>query len=139
MKRRILPLIFMFAGACTVCVGIYIYSNTLAFLGRSKAATGTVVEIVVSTTDRPGKKARTTQRPLIEFRTENGEPTRFKSELGTKNSSYSVGDTVPVLYDPADPTEARIDSFLTKYGLETLLSGLGTIFLAIGLIAFVRA
>lgn len=138
MKSRILPLLFMCAGACTVGVGIYIYSNSLAFLDHAKSATGTVVEIAISSSNRPGKKEKVTQRPIIEFQLESGDKARFKSELGTKSSSYSVGDTVPVLYDPAEPSEARIDSFLTKYGLETLLSSLGTIFLAIGLIAFLR-
>jgi hypothetical protein len=45
--------------------------------------------------------------PVIEFKTPTGESVEFMDERGDFGS-YEVGEQVPVLYDPNEPTQAIV-------------------------------
>jgi hypothetical protein len=73
-------------------------------------AEGRVVD-VVSRTKTSGGERKTYFYPVVEFRTADGERVRFESSTGSNPSSYRVGDTVRVRYDPQTPQSALIDSW----------------------------
>ena len=70
--------------------------------------------------------------PEIAFRTADGHPIKFQSQLGSERPDLAVGDTVRVRYHTGQPNEAELDSFWSLWGLVALLGGLGAIFTAIG-------
>ncbi len=71
---------------------------------------GRVVE-VISRTKTSGGERKTYFYPVVEFRTADGESVRFEGSTGSNPSSYRVGDTVRVRYDPQTPQSAVIDSW----------------------------
>lgn len=87
-------------------------------------AEGIVVELM-----RSGKG----YKPLVHIQVEG----RTHEILGTVSSSppsFSVGDRVDVLYPPGNPAAGVIDSFMERYFVPVLLTGLGAIFGSIGLV-----
>ena len=53
--------------------------------------------------------------------------------LSSSPPSYHRGQTVKVLYNPADPREAQIDRGVANYWLAALFGGMGFLFLVMGL------
>jgi hypothetical protein len=50
--------------------------------------------------------------PIVEFRAQDGMEYSFRHTIGSNPASYSVGEEVEVLYDPAKPEDsATINSF----------------------------
>ncbi len=54
---------------------------------------------------------RTTYAPIVHFKTDRGREIEFFGRGGS-GTSYSEGDRVTVIYDPANPSRARILSFV---------------------------
>jgi hypothetical protein len=50
---------------------------------------------------------------------------QFQSDEGATRPAYRVGDTVEVLCDPANPRNARLDTWSSRWGLATICPGLG--------------
>ncbi|WP_284123697.1 DUF3592 domain-containing protein [Parerythrobacter aestuarii] len=51
----------------------------------------------------------------VVFRTSTGEEIGFENRQGSALRSHEVGDIVDVVYDPADPSDAIIDNFWTRF------------------------
>lgn len=93
---RLIGLIFAMVGLIMFIVLGFVYSNERRFVASSRAAEGTVIDLVldVSTTRRNGAIRRTNHvyKPLVAFRTASGQETAFLSSSGSNPPSYSVGD-----------------------------------------------
>lgn len=61
--------------------------------------------------------------PLIEYTTNEGRTRQFQSHIASNRPKYSVGDKVPMIYDPAKPSRARIDSFSDQWLVAGLFGG----------------
>ena len=68
------------------------------------------IGVVIDTTD----KGRGLGYPIIRFVTLNGKAVVFTERINTL-TSYSIGQEVPVLYDPANPEHAGIDRVLNLW------------------------
>ena len=66
----------------------------------------------------------------VEFRTSEGGMVRFKD----KGPAADVGDKVDVLYNPANPSEARIRDSWQLWGVWSLFLGVGAVIALWGLI-----
>jgi len=77
--------------------------------------------------------ARTYYFPQIAFTSANGERISFKSTGGSK-VAIAQGTVIPLLYDPAQPHEATLNSFGSLWLFPLVLSLLSLPFLAIGLV-----
>lgn len=98
-----------------------------AFVARAAPADGTVVELVPS---RSGKS--TSWYPRVAFVTADGRRVEFRSSAGSNPPAHAPGDPVRVLYDPAKPSEARIDRALDVWGAPGFLAAFGALFASIG-------
>lgn len=88
------------------------------------AATGTVVEL----TSRITASGRSTIIcPVVEFTAPSGEKVRFTSEFGSRPASQSIGQSVAVRYDPADPQKAEIESAMSLWLTPLILVFMGVI------------
>ena len=67
--------------------------------------------------------------PILEFRTEAGDPIRLK--LGMPAQGFAIGDHAPVLYDPADPRKAMLNDFRRLWAVSTLLGLTGLLLVAV--------
>lgn len=107
--------------------GIFLILRSIRLRSKGVFAIGTVKEV------------RITQRApniFVSFETLHGRTVVFKAGgwSGINTSPfYQVGNPVPVLYDPKDPTNAVVYSFDFMWVLPLLITGIGFIFVYLGL------
>ena len=122
---RIVGPIFLGLSLLPLAIGLFFLIDTLQFLSRATStATGTIVSC-----PRP-KSNSSACTPTFAFTTAQGERVTVTSSLNS--SGFAVGQQQPIAYNPDDPQDARIASFLGLWFLPTLLLGLGGLFFLIG-------
>jgi hypothetical protein len=131
-------LITLFVGGLSLLMGVILLGGgAYVLLKRQRtpenrsAATGVVVELRKVYSPR-----YYVWRPVVEFQTQYGQVIQFQATHGTRPSLYSVGQSVKVLYDPRQPEQAEIDSWLTRWFVPGLMLGFGALWLIVGLITF---
>ncbi|WP_164101411.1 DUF3592 domain-containing protein [Candidatus Laterigemmans baculatus] len=103
-----------FAGSffALVGMGLAIYSVSVGF-GKT-ATRGTVVEMVGS-----GMTS-----PVVEYRV-NGAVHRVHGSVSSSSPTYAIGDVVEVLYNPHNPTVAKINTFRERWLFPVVMVGAG--------------
>lgn len=99
------------------------------FKERAILVEGEVIDLV----SRSGSDS-TTYAPKYRFVVNEQQVYTVVSRSSSNPPAYDIGEKVPVLYDPADPMDARIDGFLGLWFGPTLLAGMGTVFALVSLI-----
>lgn len=98
------------------------------------AATQTTGVVIALAEKHDAKRDSITYAPVFTFATESGQTQSVTSSVATSPASYAVGDKVPVLYRPADPADAKIDSFWQLWFLPVLFAGFGSTELLTGIV-----
>jgi hypothetical protein len=120
----------IFLGLCILPLGLGLFFlvDTLQFLSRATAtSTGAIVSCYYP------KSNSSACTPTVVFTTAHGESVTFTPFFNS--SDFAVGQQQPVAYDPGNPQDARIATFLTLWFLPTLLLGIGGLELVIGGVA----
>jgi hypothetical protein len=86
------------------------------------ATTGTVVELTRQNTTRGYILC-----PVVEFTIPSGEKIKFTSEFGSRPASHTVGQSVAVRYDPADPQKAEVESTMSLWLVPLIMGFMGLI------------
>ena len=86
------------------------------------ATTGTVVELTQQNTTRGYILC-----PVVEFTMPSGERIRFTSEFGSRPASHTIGQSVAVRYDPADPQKAEVESAMSLWLAPLIMVFMGVI------------
>ena len=95
-------------------------------LGRATGVSGTIVDYEDRFTGRSGASF-----PVVDFRTVNGRTMRVTMRQGRLFTYPRVGSQVKVIYDPAKPDVAYIDSAGYRYGSSVVvIVGLGLVVLS---------
>ena len=120
---------YLFTGiGLAMLVGVfYINEDTRSFLSEATKTEGTVVHLILSYSNNSR-----TYHPVVRFTDRNGKAIEFVSSTGSNPPGYSEGEKVEVLYLPAEPYKARLNSFFSLWGGSIIVGGLGGIFLLIG-------
>jgi hypothetical protein len=121
------PWVYLVIGIGLFGGGIYSFLSTRDFIGEA-ATTGGVVIDLERERDADGNDS---YYPRVQFET-NGRSYQFRGQVGSGRGTFKVGEQVEVLYDPADPYHARINSFLQLWFFPLFLGGMGVVFTAIG-------
>ncbi|MEV0385848.1 DUF3592 domain-containing protein [Nonomuraea sp. NPDC050643] len=133
--------IFGLIGLVLLCVGIALAASTASFLGSAERTDGTVVSLIARTTTTRGSdghaRSGTSYYPTVEFAV-GGRRYTFVSSTGGNPPSHKEGESVPVAYDPDDPSDARIASFGSAFLAPLIVGGLGAVFTPIGAVLFVK-
>ena len=100
------------------------------FLLQASRATGQVV--AHEAFEREARKVTERFRLVVAFGTPSGQRIRFRSISNYGRPPYAVGESVPIRYDPLQPTRARVDRriellapVLIWLGAVVLLGALG--------------
>lgn len=141
MKRGTIPLlvgaILSCVGVVFLIVGVAIGADTVSFLASAERTEGVVVELTERTStsrDTDGHtRTSTTWYPTVEFSTGAGETVTFESSVGSDPPTHDVGEEVPVAYDPANPSDAKVATGLSLYLLPLIFGGLGVVLSAVGI------
>ncbi len=113
-----------------VAAGMWAYNLFLVL--RYEKASGTVVGY---DTQRGGKGSGS-QAEIVEFQLPNGEKVTFTDKAYLNRLILWGGQTVSVLYDPNQPTRARVNKFSTLYLLPIVLTLVGAGIILSGLPIF---
>ncbi|WP_206196659.1 DUF3592 domain-containing protein [Zooshikella ganghwensis] len=119
--------LFLLIGLAMLVGAFFAYQNTQSFVAEAIKADGVVVDMVSSRSSDS-----ITYRPVIEFKTKEGDLVEFTSSTGSNPPSYSRGETVDVLYQESMPGNAKINSFFSLWGLAVIVGGMGAVFFLIG-------
>jgi hypothetical protein len=95
-------------------------------LARASGVPGTIVDV-----ERRFTGKSSAYFPVVSFRTRDGAEVRAVAPQGKVFWSPKVGKPVKVIYDPADPPRAYIDSSGLRFGpVLFVVVGLGFLILA---------
>ncbi len=122
---RLLKLAVCGLGTIFFVVGLGLAIREYSFGRQAVSSTGSIVDLRISDSgDGPN------HYPIIEFKTNQGETIRFEG-LPTSPSPVK-GTVVPVLYDPSDPNNARVNTFVDRWLFPSLFTPLGLVMLLSG-------
>jgi hypothetical protein len=123
--------VFLFLGVVFLAAGIPIFVHKRRFVSRAASAIG-VVRDLKSTEGTAGMQS---YHPVVRFQTHDGRMVEFESDTGVpEESSNRPGRQVEVLYDPLNPEKAHIKTFFMLWGIPLFFSGLGAVFLVVGVL-----
>ena len=138
VKPGLVLLTLTVAFSAVTVIGAWVLVDTQRFLAAASTAEGRVVDVVkVVRRERRGSGSRSSSvdrtyyHPVVQFTTARGQVVRFQSDDGDTKPAYEVEDLVQVLYDPANPQDARLDTLWSRWGQPVLLLGLGSFGLAV--------
>jgi hypothetical protein len=118
---NLFAIVFLLVGAGLLIAVGFVTADSL-----EKTSSGIRVEGVVV-------EANDNQKPIVEFRTREGQRLRVEGSISASPTPYRVGEPIGVFYDPANPSDALIDSFIERWFLTLLFGGFATAFAAIGI------
>src|SRR4051794_28849762 len=99
---KLLGTLFVFSGSLVVLYGSRLLADRRALARGGAPIEGTVIRRVAG----PGSKAR--YHPVVSFHTPQGDQVVFQSPEALPDAHCRVGTRLPVLYDGADPHQARV-------------------------------
>jgi hypothetical protein len=105
--------------------------NTLRFMERAVPANGVVVEIAREVDVGVRQSGEEYYFPVVEFVTARGQVVRFQANESTNSPGEMMGDEVGILYDPANPRDARLDTGFSVWGGAAVFGGIGLCFVII--------
>ena len=113
------PLVILIVGLFFLLVGGVKLAFTGIFISSAMSAEGTVIELSREVNVAPGGDFDTYL--IVEFHTNEGQLVSFKDD----GPAVDVGDKVEVLYDPANPSQARVRDFWKLWGWFLLAFSVG--------------
>ena len=112
-------------GIILVGIGAISSIRTLTFLNRAVLVTGEIIELA----ERKNFSRDILYAPVFTFRDRTGETHTVLSSIARALPAGDVGDRIAILYDPDNPKNAEVNSFVSIWGLSIIVGSLGVIFL----------
>ena len=126
---------FTTIGIGFLITAVAVFINTQNFLKDAISTEGTVTELVRS---RSGSESSSSNsvvyRPVIEFKTRDGNLVEFTSSTGSNPPSYSMGESVGIFYHKSSPERAKTDDYFSLWGATTIFGLFGVVFFLVGLV-----
>jgi hypothetical protein len=119
-------------GVLMMALGAFFWFRTKNFVGKAQETKGTVTDSLYDS-DSEGSGYYS----VFKFKTMNGQEIEKTSNLRTNPPQHKIGQVIDVLYDPANPNDARIKSTTNLYFVPFLLGGMGIIFACVGIAVFI--
>jgi Protein of unknown function (DUF3592) len=139
MKTAI-PLLFLLFGSGCLALGLWYVVRLLRLRQRGVRTVGVIRE----RTQSPRPDGGSTLRVTIEFldsaqikRQAAAGVTTGGISFGSAGSKFEIGDQVPIIYDPAEPNELRIDTFLNSWFGPMVVVAIGLTFLTVSALIIV--
>lgn len=129
---KIISYVFAVIGTGLLVATFFVTTSTLNFVAKSKVTSGKVVDLVEHTSTDSDNHDSYTYAPVIDFTTADNQDIEFESDVSSNPPAYHAGDSVQVLYDPASPHDAKINSFFELWFASLILGLLGLVFAGIG-------
>jgi hypothetical protein len=126
----------LLVGAPFLCVGLWEMRETQQRLDSQSIAQGTVIDndFLIHTDPEDSSRSSGAFHPVVRFSTERGQKVVFTDGVGTYPAKYESGETVKVLYDPQDPSEAMVLSWSNLWLASAIFAAVGLIPIGIALV-----
>ncbi len=130
---ELVPVFFCMLGLLFAALGLTMLARARRFAATASRAMGTVVDVTTkwSNPGGPGATGSWLRFPVVQYDTADGRSITFTSRTGTSPSPYKLGRQVPVLYDPANPRDARINTFMMTRLLPGCFVAFGAFFVVL--------
>ncbi|NOY69315.1 MAG: DUF3592 domain-containing protein [Deltaproteobacteria bacterium] len=116
---------------CVLCYfGIYLYNKNNALRATGIVTKGAVLRLETHRTSSTGNEKIIV--PVIGFTTKAGKTITFNGSMNNKSlltKSYKPGENVEVVYDPHDPSNAKVNAFAEFWFAPLLLLFIGAAFI----------
>jgi len=120
----VVVVLFCAGGVVLIALGAQEYTKSRAFKAEAASALGRVVGF--ETFHSSGTATRDDiHYAVVVFTLEDGREIRFRGPSKDGPVKLRKGDEVDVLYDPDDPTVAKVDNFMGLWFSATWLFGFG--------------
>ena len=126
-------------GSAMLVFAFISYLHVQSFLTSAIETEGTVINLIgsssvhsSSSSDSILNRSSDTYAPVVQFKTKEGKSITFKSSVSSNPHSYSIGESIKVLYRESDPNNAIVNSFFALWGGILIVGGLGIPFIMIG-------
>jgi hypothetical protein len=141
---QVVLIILILGGAIFLVIGVKTLVDSQRFEARAVATNGVVVEIAEGVESvRRGSGDNWYYEdvrifhPVVRFVTAREQEVRFQASEGSQDPwAYGVGDSIGVLYDPANPRAARLDTEVSRRGDSITLITIGLALLVIGAVGY---
>ncbi|RFA25573.1 hypothetical protein CAI21_18785 [Alkalilimnicola ehrlichii] len=128
---KVVPPLFLFIGlSALVGAGVTGY-NSYRFVTTAEPTVGVVLEVRREIGRDSDGNQTVRYYPVVRYQGPNGMAT-YRSRSGSSSPRFSVGELVPMLYDPANPRNVRMDDFFDLWTATVLFSVFGVIFTLVG-------
>lgn len=118
-------LLFLFSTSM-LFVSVYAFFDIKDYASRAEQTTAVIADTRSEVRESTGRRGRRTTSThyyrTIEFTTSAGREVRTET---SGSSSDQIGQTVPILYDPANPTDVRDTGGFGLWGLVFITGGFG--------------
>lgn len=109
----------------------YLYWRNFTFTGIS--TTGTIIRLHEEEKNDSHGYSYTVYTPIFSFVANDSKKYEVQGSYSSRNTSDRLGDIVPIIYNPQQPSEAKISRFSDLYLKATALAGLALFCLFLGL------
>lgn len=123
----IIKYVFTVIGLALLVGAFYLYLDKQTFVKKAEIVDGKVVELLVR---RSSNSIMYT--PVVSFITKEGSKIEITSSVSSNSPSYSVGETVAIIYDPKEPNKADINGFESLWLAVLVVGILGMAFFLVG-------
>ena len=128
----IIGIVFPLVGLLLVAISVFIFVRTRSFIGSSQEVKGKVVRNVYRSSSDGGGYA-----PVFGFTTIDGRYVEVEDKLESNPPQFREGEVLDILYDPQNPSRARVKKWMNLYFTPLLLGGMGVIFGGVGVILLI--
>ena len=136
---RVVLVGLMLVGGGLVGLGAKVLVDNQRFVAKAAGATGVVLYVREEVRrERVGSGNNERDEdvsyfyPIVQFHTAREQVVEFEGNDG----SLRAGDSVRVLYDPANPQDARLDSWSSRWGAGTVPLAIGLVLIAVGAVLY---
>lgn len=128
---RIFGTVFSMIGILLLVVAGLIFGSAMRFKARALAVDGQVAGMI-RTFDTEHRRHHG-YKPVVVFTSRDGKVHKVVGRVATYPPLYHIGQSVRVLYDPADTNDVNIGSLATdKFFLAYIPGGIGIVFSLVG-------
>jgi hypothetical protein len=125
--ERLPGLIFFGIGLVMLAVALVIGGLAISFRMGAERVTGTVSEVELRHYSDGNSYC-----PIVQYNTRLGQTYSHNSDVCSWPPSFEVGQLVTIYYDPANPSNSQLDSFMGVWFIPALFTFMGGVFGTIG-------
>jgi hypothetical protein len=119
--------IFVIVSLVFIVLGFYLITDYLSLRKSGLQTKGEIVRYESSYSSDSG----TSYHPVVSYKDNTGRTYQQESNFGSSSKPYKIGESVPVIYDPADPERFAMGSFWRNMLFPLAAMAMGGIFLAV--------